>query len=139
METRTYRAMRGFHALKMSKNTASSGINLSVKRLTWVIYTSHHDLNIDFPSANLGAHHDRQRKLPCHLQTVAGAEVMVVTCTLHESLSQPFFIELEVYEHCIAMKKITHKDMLEGDAQITLWQGKKPIRHLHGIIYQLEV
>ena len=69
---------------------------------------------------------------------LAGAEVMVVTCTVHETLSQPFFIDLDVYEHCVAMKKITHKDMLEGDAQITFWQGDKPIRHLHGLIYQLE-
>ena len=70
--------------------------------------------------------------------TLAGAEVMVVTCTLHEALSQPFFIDLEVYEHRLAMKKITHKDMLQSDAQITLWQGKKPIRQLHGMIYRLD-
>ena len=69
---------------------------------------------------------------------LAGAEVMVVTCTLHEALSQPFFIDLEVYEHRLTMKKITHKDMLQSEAQITLWQGKKPIRQLHGMIYRLE-
>ncbi|MEM6405609.1 MAG: type VI secretion system tip protein TssI/VgrG [Pseudomonadota bacterium] len=70
--------------------------------------------------------------------TLEGAEVMVVTCTVHEALSQPFEIELEVYEHCLAMNKVSHQKMLQGNACITLWQGDRVLRHLHGIVYRLE-
>ena len=57
-------------------------------------------------------------RMTCKL---AGAEVMVVSCLQKESLSQPFHVELEVYEHCLTMKKISYQDMLDKEAEITYW------------------
>jgi type VI secretion system secreted protein VgrG len=66
-----------------------------------------------------------------------GAEVMVVSCNLREGLSQPFYLELDVYEHRLTRKKINYKDMLDGEAVITFWAGKKPIRYINGVIYRI--
>ena len=73
-------------------------------------------------------------RMTCKL---AGAEVMVVSCLQKESLSQPFHVELEVYEHCLTMKKISYQDMLDKEAEITYWSGKRPVRHINGVIYKI--
>ena len=66
-----------------------------------------------------------------------GLEVAVVTLRLYEALSQPFELHLDVYEERPLLKAISFKKLLDAEAQITLWDGLIPKRHLHGLISQL--
>ena len=67
-----------------------------------------------------------------------GIEVAVVRLRLHEALSQPFELHLDVYEERPLLKTIGFDKLMDAEAQITLWDGLVPKRQLHGLIAQLE-
>ena len=62
---------------------------------------------------------------------VGNAEFEVVSFKLEEALSQPFTLTLELvsFEHDIDFGHLLDKPVL-----FTIWQGKRPVRYVHGLV-----
>ena len=75
--------------------------------------------------------------------TLGGLDVPVTRLRLKEGLSQPFKAKLDLYDGDLSWKSaqqgnVDFKKLLDAEAVITLWDGLRPVRYIHGVIHKLK-